>query len=175
MPERVAVRAVLFDYGGVVRREDEFEFDAFAARHGLAPGALWKAFHDIPEYEPSRTGRLDDRRYRTGVLRAIAAHIGEERGEALLREWEALQSGQALVEPEMAEVLATLRGRVRLGLLSNAGAGGTARLEEAGVADLFDDDVCSGDVGLAKPDPEVYRLAATRLGVEPGECLFVDD
>ena len=33
----------------------------------------------------------------------------------------------------------------------------------------------SCSVGVAKPDPRIYRIAAERLGVEPGECLFVDD
>lgn len=75
----------------------------------------------------------------------------------------------------MRDVLARLRGRVRLGLLSNAGAGARRRLEERGVAACFDDVVTSGDVGLAKPDPAIFRLAARRLGVAPEACAFVDD
>jgi putative hydrolase of the HAD superfamily len=169
------VRAAIFDYGGVVRREDEFEFDEFAARHGLAPGVLWSAFHDIPEYGPSRTGRLDHAHYRLGVERALAPHIGADGADRLLREWDSLVAGQPVVEPEMRELLRHLRGTVGLGLLSNAGAGGTRRLSESGVADLFDDVVCSGDVGLAKPDSAIYRLAAERLGVAPSACVFVDD
>jgi len=35
--------------------------------------------------------------------------------------------------------------------------------------------VFSCEVGLAKPDPAIYHLAAARLGVEPAECLFVGD
>jgi putative hydrolase of the HAD superfamily len=175
MAETVPVGAVILDYGGVVRREDEFEFDAFAARHGLAPGRLWAAFHDVPEYEPSRRGEIDDRAYRAGVLRALSSEIGRERAERCLAEWQVVVGSYAPVEPEMASLLGRLRGRVRLGLLSNAGAGGTRRLEEIGVAPLFDDVVCSGDVGLAKPDEAIYRLAAERLGVPPAQCLFVDD
>ena len=33
----------------------------------------------------------------------------------------------------------------------------------------------SAEVGLHKPQPEIYRLAADRLEVEPEECIFVDD
>jgi putative hydrolase of the HAD superfamily len=170
-----AARAAIFDYGGVVRREDPFEFDAFARGHGLAPGVLWAAFHDIPEYAPSRTGRLGDAHYRAGVARALARHLGTEGAQRLLGEWDRAQRGEPHVEPEMATLLGRLRGRVRLGLLSNAGAGAARRLAEVGVAALFDDVVCSGDVGLAKPDPAIYRLAASRLGVEPSEAVFVDD
>jgi len=41
--------------------------------------------------------------------------------------------------------------------------------------ELFDQVVISGEVGLRKPQPEIYLLAAERLRVEPSECVFVDD
>jgi HAD superfamily hydrolase (TIGR01509 family) len=40
---------------------------------------------------------------------------------------------------------------------------------------LFDATVISGEVGLAKPDTAIYLLTAAKLGLEPGECVFVDD
>lgn len=43
------------------------------------------------------------------------------------------------------------------------------------VLSAFDDVVLSGDVGLAKPDPAIYELAAKRFGVTPATTLFVDD
>jgi HAD superfamily hydrolase (TIGR01509 family) len=35
--------------------------------------------------------------------------------------------------------------------------------------------VISGDVGMHKPEPEIFRLGAERIGVPPEECVFVDD
>ncbi|MEW9853783.1 HAD-IA family hydrolase [Novosphingobium sp. M1R2S20] len=43
------------------------------------------------------------------------------------------------------------------------------------IFDLFRDVVVSGDEKLAKPDPEIYRLAAQRFGHPPHKMLFVDD
>ena len=43
------------------------------------------------------------------------------------------------------------------------------------VLSMFDDIVISGDVGIAKPDPAIFALAARRFGVAPGRTLFVDD
>jgi epoxide hydrolase-like predicted phosphatase len=40
---------------------------------------------------------------------------------------------------------------------------------------LFDVTVISGEVGLRKPEPEIYLLTAERLGVAPADCVFVDD
>lgn len=43
------------------------------------------------------------------------------------------------------------------------------------ICGLFDGIICSADVGLAKPEPKIYALAAERLGLSPAECVFVDD
>jgi epoxide hydrolase-like predicted phosphatase len=41
--------------------------------------------------------------------------------------------------------------------------------------EIFDAVVISGEVGMRKPEPAIYRYAADKLGVEPAECVFVDD
>ncbi len=43
------------------------------------------------------------------------------------------------------------------------------------VLDLLDHVVVSGTERIAKPDPEIYRLAASRSGLAPGQLVFVDD
>jgi HAD superfamily hydrolase (TIGR01509 family) len=50
-----------------------------------------------------------------------------------------------------------------------------AALEALGIAGLFRAVVSSDEVSVGKPAPEVYLLAAARLGVPPGECLVVED
>ncbi|MEV4728403.1 HAD-IA family hydrolase [Saccharopolyspora sp. NPDC049426] len=76
-----------------------------------------------------------------------------------------------LDEPGMAAVARAVRGAgVRTAVVSNAD-----RLADPALPDAFDAVVLSGVVGFAKPDAEIYRLAARRLGLEPGECVFVDD
>jgi HAD superfamily hydrolase (TIGR01509 family) len=40
---------------------------------------------------------------------------------------------------------------------------------------MFDEIVISGEVGLRKPEPEIFLLAAERVGLAPVECVFVDD
>lgn len=169
------VEAVLFDYGGVLRREEASEFDAFAARYGLPPGRLWSAFHDIPEYRASRTGKIDDATYRTAVVARLAEWLGEEPARACLAEWEVLRAQDSPIVPEMLALVRRLRTRVKVGLLSNAGRGARSRLQASVVGPLFHDILCSAEVGLAKPEPAVYLLAAQRLGVPPTACVFVDD
>src|SRR5262245_32016669 len=71
--DRVAtLRAVIFDYGGVLRDDGRAGWDALDGPHGLPPGALWSAFHDIPEYRLSRAGAIEADAFRAAIRRRLA-------------------------------------------------------------------------------------------------------
>jgi epoxide hydrolase-like predicted phosphatase len=69
-------------------------------------------------------------------------------------------------------LVAAKRHGLRTALLSNSWGGDYERGDWAG---LFDAVVISGEVGLRKPDPEIFRLTARRIGLPPRRCVFVDD
>ena len=52
---------------------------------------------------------------------------------------------------------------------------GTGRYDRDAFPELFDGVVISGEVGLHKPQPEIFELATQRVGLPPEECVFVDD
>jgi HAD superfamily hydrolase (TIGR01509 family) len=91
---------------------------------------------------------------------------------ALVRE----QYAGSVTMPGARELIARLRGRVRLGLASN-----TPRvlvehaLTAAGLWDSFDAVVTASDVALPKPAPDLYLLACERLGVEPADAVALED
>jgi len=65
---------------------------------------------------------------------------------------------------------------VRTAILSNdPGGPGGAGLRDLGGGRFVDVVVLSGDVGVAKPDPRSYLLVAQQLGLQPEQCVFVDD
>lgn len=169
------IEAVLFDYGGVVLHEDPADYDRIGGRHGFPAGILWTLAHSIPEYLPSRIGQLSAEQFLDAIRRHLVAFAPAERVDAALSAIAAHYADQPPVRPEMRIVLEGLRPKVRLGLLSNATRGSTARFQANGVGALFDVLLCSGDIGLAKPDPAAFRLALERLAVAPERCLFVDD
>jgi putative hydrolase of the HAD superfamily len=77
-------------------------------------------------------------------------------------------------EPRMVEAVRELRrGGILTGLVSNSWS--TEHYDRILLAELFDVSVISAEVGMHKPQPEIYRLAAERLEVEPAQCIFVDD
>lgn len=76
-----------------------------------------------------------------------------------------------------AELLARLRGRVRLAVCSNFSHSETARfvLERAGLLAHFDPVVISEDVGIRKPRAEIFEAVLERLGAAPAEVIHVGD
>ncbi|MDO4781360.1 MAG: HAD-IA family hydrolase [Candidatus Saccharibacteria bacterium] len=68
-----------------------------------------------------------------------------------------------------------LRGRVKLGVLSNMSSNQVPELVGEELAACFDQIVVSGELGVAKPDMRAYLLAAQRLGEFPDDCLLIDD
>ncbi|MBO0825016.1 MAG: HAD-IA family hydrolase [Actinobacteria bacterium] len=77
---------------------------------------------------------------------------------------------------ELIAYARALRPRYRTGIVSNSFVGARQREQAAyGFEDLVDNIVYSHEVGMTKPDPRIYALACTRLSVDPGDAVFVDD
>lgn len=78
--------------------------------------------------------------------------------------------------PGAVELLQSLKaGGYRAGLLSNTGIDLRPRLAELGLLDALDTVVLSFEEGMVKPDPRIFGLAADRLWVPAGACVFVGD
>ncbi len=83
------------------------------------------------------------------------------------------------LEPDHEVIEAAARARaagIQVGVITNSW--GTDPYDPyAGyhLGEHYDAVIISGEVGLRKPDPAIYRLAADKLGLPPSECVFVDD
>jgi len=78
--------------------------------------------------------------------------------------------------PDTRGTLADLRGRgYRIGLVSNCFGNEAHWPREFELDHCLDAMVMSCAVGMVKPEPGIYELAADQLGVAPAECVFVDD
>ena len=74
------------------------------------------------------------------------------------------------------ETLDELRRRgYRLGVISNADGQVEAMLGAVGLRPHFELVIDSGVVGIDKPDPRIFQLAAGRLGIQPAEAVYVGD
>lgn len=70
----------------------------------------------------------------------------------------------------------TLKPEYKIGMLSNIGKRSLQnRFTPEELNEYFDVVIASGDIGYAKPEAEAYTIALERLGLEPGEVIFIDD
>lgn len=74
-----------------------------------------------------------------------------------------------------AYIRETLKPKYKIGLLSNIGSGRLAEALPEEQLEVFDAKTLSFEAHFAKPEPEIYRLAAQKFDLDPRECLFVDD
>ena len=78
--------------------------------------------------------------------------------------------------PGALETIAALRERgLKTGLITVCSEDVVSLWEETDFHGLFDAEVFSAAVGLRKPDPQIYRIALEKLGVEPKDAMFVGD
>jgi epoxide hydrolase-like predicted phosphatase len=164
-------RALIVDFGGVLTTNVFESFRAFADAEGLDRDAVKTIFRErgegldllrqlergeleIPEFE-EKFGPLLGVRETSGMVERLFAGV---------------QADDAMVEA----VRRAKGSGIATGLISNSW-GGTSYDRVRDPAELFDTMVISGEVGLHKPEPEIFRLGAERLGVEPDACVFVDD
>src|SRR4051794_16989460 len=108
-----------------------------------------------------------------GVGQSLGVEVGESTADALT----AIDiEGWSHVEPASVDLLGALAGAgVPLALLSNAPSSFARFAERQAWARHFQVRVFSGDVGLAKPDPQIFELLLARLDAPASECLFFDD
>jgi beta-phosphoglucomutase len=168
------IAAVIFDLDGVIVSTDEF--------HYLA----WK---ELADAEGIPFDRADNERLR-GVSRMESLEIvlekaGKpysdaakldmaERKNAIYRGLlERLSPADLL--PGVAAVLDGLRTRgVKIAIGSSSKNAGPI-LQAIGLAEAFDAIADGTHITRSKPDPEVFTLAAERVGISPGNCLVVED
>jgi epoxide hydrolase-like predicted phosphatase len=161
---------LIVDFGGVLTTDVFASFQAFCEAEGLPPDTVRERFREDPEARRLLAG-LETGELAVAEFEPRFAALLEVASERLI---ERLFGG---MEPDRAMldgVRDVRRAGKRTALLSNSWGDATS-YDEALLEELFDAWVISSEVGLRKPDPAIYALAAERIGLEPAACVFVDD
>jgi len=158
------------DFGGVLTTDVFKSFREFCEREGLDPDTVRKLFREDPEalavLRRLERGELNEEEFAA----EFGPMLGLADNEGLIdRLFAGMRADEAMVEA----VKAAKRAGVKTALVSNSW--GAGRYDRDAFPELFDAVVISGEVGLHKPEPEIYRLAAERVGLAPEECVFLDD
>ena len=107
--------------------------------------------------------------------RLLAARIARRDGVQVMAEGllARMFAGSTMAVPMQEAVQAIRAAGLRTGLLSNSW--GMADYPRHLFPGMFDAVVISGEVGMRKPEERIFRHAADLLGLDPAECVFIDD
>lgn len=175
------IRAVIWDFGGVLTSSPFEAFRRFEARRGITSDFIRGVNAKNPDTNAwARFERAEI------VLEEFDALFEEESRKAghpiKGRDVVALLGGE--LRPAMVRALELCRAHYRVGCITNnvpAGRGGGMSLnpEHAAavkqVMALFHHIVESKRAGVRKPDPHIYLMSCEALGVHPPECVYLDD
>lgn len=175
------MKGLIVDFGGVLTTSIVESFNEFCNKNNIPPGRLWAALradsggiggaeadHPVHLIETGKMSGDDFSRYLRSALIEDGNSPFEEVG------FKDQLFFQVRPEPSMVMAVGNYRASgIKTALLSNSWGGEGYPRETFDF--LFDTVVLSGDVGYRKPQPEIYRMTASQLGLEPQDCVFVDD
>lgn len=177
---------VIFDFGGVITASPFEAFNRLEEERGLPRDFVRRVNSADPDdnaWAKFERAEIDAAAFDT-LFAAEARALGHElEGEAVL----AVIAGA--VRSAMVATLDTLKAKgLRIGCITNnvpggkmgvKGAGMTrseeAASEVASIMARFEHVIESSKAGVRKPDPRIYEMMCEKLGVEPGECIYLDD
>ena len=173
-PIRLPGRTVIFDYGEVISlTPSAADRDVIAGLAGVGRDSerFWRA------YVAHRDGLDQGSAGVAAYWQAIADDIGASWDDARVHElWSADFRSWLSINPGIIEVLADLKaGGTALALLSNAGPDYGSYLRRGRLGDFFAACYVSGELGLLKPQPEIYQHVLDDLGISAAEAVFIDN
>jgi putative hydrolase of the HAD superfamily len=166
------VRAVLFDFGGVLSTSP---FDAFARyeRDRALPVGFLRSVNATDPHT-NAWARLERAELDLTGFDAAFADESERLGHRVPgADVLALLAGD--VRPEMIEAVRRCGEHLATGLLTNNVLGSMTDPRVGELLAMFDVVVESSVVGVRKPEPRFYELACEQLGIEPSDAVFLDD
>jgi putative hydrolase of the HAD superfamily len=164
----VSIRAVIVDCDGVLRHWDAANgrVEAAETAAGLAPGTVLAAAFGPDLGSAAITGRLPYEDWVAAIRTAVGHHEPVD----------VFAAGLGEVDHAMVDLVRDVRAAgVPVAVLSNATTRFEADLAALGLDRELDVVLNTARLGVAKPDPDVFRLSLSRLGVSPAEVVFTDD
>ena len=162
--------ALLVDFGGVMTTSVWDSFADFCKAKGLEENTVKRLFREDPDaladLRGLETGALEEAEFEQRFANRLGLDDAADLIDSMFR-------GMVPCEPIVAAVRAAGARGVKTGLISNSWS--TSHYDREQIDELFDAVVISAEVGMHKPQPEIYRLAAERLAEPPERCVFVDD
>jgi HAD superfamily hydrolase (TIGR01549 family) len=175
-------RAILFDFGGTLDSDGEHWLDRFYELYEQAGLDLSRTEIKRAFYNADQLCCGDPQVVPMGLRPLMKHHVHLQFAAMNLKD---LAKEEAMVDRfcsktehalrRNAELLKRLKPLYRLGVISNFYGNVASLCREAGLADSLEVVLDSAEIGISKPDPEIFRIALKKLDVVPAQAIFVGD
>ena len=166
----MTIRAVFVDMGGViVRTEFQAPRQHLADNLGMEYEDLVKLVFDSESAQQATIGLISEDEHWAAVMRRL--HRPASETQAVRDEFFAGD----IIDTGLLDFLRSLRGKVKVGMISNAWSGLRAYILSKKFEDAFDVMIISAEVKAMKPDARIYQIALEKLAALPSESVFLDD
>ena len=166
----MTIRAVFFDFGGVIQRTDfQAPRQHLAERFGMDYDDIDKLVFATESARRASVGEIQEDVHWQQVLKRLKQPASE------LQTIKDGFFGGDVVDRKLVDFIRSLRENYHVGLISNAWDGMRAHLERTGLIELFETVIISAEVGVMKPEAKIYHLALEQAQVKANEAVFVDD
>ena len=169
------IKAVIFDLDGVLVTTDELHFKAWKAlAEELGIDGFTKA-DNVRQRGVSRMASLEvvlektDRKFADEEKLALA----EKKNDMYVNSLSSISREDVL--PGVFEFIDYVKSKGIKAAVGSASKNTPLILDKTELADKFDAVSCGLDTTKSKPDPEVFLIAAKKLGVEPKDCIVIED
>ncbi|MBD0862495.1 HAD family phosphatase [Gordonia sp. zg691] len=166
------IRAVVFDWSGVLTESPLSGLRRYSGELGLPETTLDRFVRGDVEFAKVERGELSVRDF----LKGVCVRVRDEHGAEIdIRRLGAAMADSRTLRQPMLDLVAELSGHYTLAVLTNNVAENRDHLASTLPVDSFAFILNSADVGVRKPDPEIYRELLRRLSCEGPEVVYIDD
>lgn len=166
----MSVRAVFFDFGGVIMRtEYQSPRQHLAERFGMDYDDIDKFVFASETARRASVGAISEDAHWAEVLKRLKRPATE------IKPFKDEFFGGDVIDRSLVEYIRSLRGKIHTGLISNAWSGLREYITTEKVIDVFDSVTISAELGVVKPEGRIYQHALDQARVKAEDALFVDD
>jgi putative hydrolase of the HAD superfamily len=172
----VTVQAVIWDFGGVLTSSPFDAFNRYEAERGL-PKDFIRGINARNPYE-NAWAKFERSDIDVATFDALFDEEATAQGHSV-RGRDVLELLGGDIRPEMVEALRRISEVTKTGCITNNVPADphspSRKIYLADIMALFHHVIESSKLGIRKPDPRIYRMMTDHLGVDPKQCIYLDD
>ncbi len=163
------IKWILFDQARVQTYDVFSRKDFYSIDGKQLPSKKLEFIFYIPEYKKFSVGEINE-------TELISTFLQQKNIALDVKKFiEVFKKGIESIEG-MKDILKSLSQKYFLATLINEGSEwANYKLDVSGFREFFKENFISGDLKVAKPNPEIYQIALKKLNIKPEECIFIDD